>query len=103
MGIGGKGNEGVAATVVETPFSIGYLELGYAIHNQLCYGKVKNASGKFVKADSQSVAAAADSKAMPKDFRVSITNATGANSYPIASFSWSWFRGRSKTRTNATP
>jgi phosphate transport system substrate-binding protein len=88
MGIGGKGNEGVAATVVETPFSIGYLELGYAIHNQLCYGKVKNASGKFVKADSQSVAAAADSKAMPKDFRVSITNATGANSYPTASFSW---------------
>lgn len=87
-GIAGKGNEGVAATIAKTPFSIGYLELGYAIHKQLCYGRVKNASGNFVKADSQSVAAAAESKRMPEDFRVSITDAPGVNSYPIASFSW---------------
>jgi phosphate transport system substrate-binding protein len=88
VGIGGKGNDGVADVVVKTPSSIGYLELGYAVRKHLCYGTVKNASGKFVKADSQSVAAAADSKPMPEDFRVSITNSPGVNSYPIASFSW---------------
>jgi phosphate transport system substrate-binding protein len=88
VGIGGKGNEGVAETIAKTPFSIGYVELGYAIRKQLCYGFVRNASGKFVKANAQSVAAAAESKAMPDDFRVSITNAPGAGSYPIASFSW---------------
>jgi phosphate transport system substrate-binding protein len=88
VGIRAKGNQGVAETIAMTPFSIGYVELGYAIHQQLCYGAVENASGKFVKADSQSVAAAAESKPMPEDFRVSIANAPGANSYPIASFSW---------------
>ena len=88
LGLGGKGNEGVADMVAKTPFSVGYLELGYALRKHLCYGRVMNASGKLVKADSQSVAAAADSKPMPEDFRVSITNASDANSYPIASFSW---------------
>jgi phosphate transport system substrate-binding protein len=77
VGIGGKGNEGVAATLAGTPFSIGYLELGYAVRKRLCFGAVKNASGNFVKADVQSVAAAADSKPMPEDFRISVTNAPG--------------------------
>lgn len=88
VGVGGKGNQGVADTIAKTPFSIGYVELGYAIRKHLCYGSVKNASGNFVKADQQSVAAAADSKRMPEDFRVSITNAPGIDAYPIASFSW---------------
>jgi phosphate transport system substrate-binding protein len=89
VGVGGKGNDGVAEFIEKTPFSIGYLELGYAIRNRLTYGKVRNASGNFIKADLASVtAAAAAAKTMPEDFRVSITNAPGSNSYPIASFSW---------------
>lgn len=87
-GVGGKGNEGVANRVSGTAFSIGYVELGYATRKNLCFGAVKNAAGKFIKADPKSVGAAAESKAMPDDFRVSITNAPGADSYPIASFSW---------------
>jgi phosphate transport system substrate-binding protein len=88
VGIGGKGNEGVAACVEKTPFSIGYLELGYAIRNRLAYGKVRNAAGKFIWPDLASVTAAAKTKTMPEDFRVSITDPPGNNSYPIASFSW---------------
>jgi phosphate transport system substrate-binding protein len=88
VGIGGKGNEGVAASIEKTPFSIGYLELGYAIRNHLAYGRVQNASGKFIMADLASVSAAAETKSMPADFRISITDAPGSNSYPIASFSW---------------
>jgi phosphate transport system substrate-binding protein len=88
VGIGGRGNEGVAACIQKTPFSIGYLELGYAIRNHLAYGRVRNASGNFIVADLASVTAAAKTKSMPKDFRVSITDAPGSNSYPIASFSW---------------
>lgn len=89
VGIGGKGNPGVADLIQKTPFSIGYLELGYAIRNRIAYGRVQNSSGKFIKADLTSVtAAAAEAKSIPSDFRVSITNAPGDNSFPIASFSW---------------
>lgn len=89
VGMGGKHNEGVAETIEKTPHSIGYLELGYAIRNHIAYGRVQNASGTFVKADLASVtSAAAETKTMPEDFRVSITNAAGSNSYPISSFSW---------------
>jgi phosphate transport system substrate-binding protein len=90
VGLGGKGNEGVAGLVKQTPNAIGYVELIYAIQNNMPYGKVQNADGKFVKADLNSVAAAAGgaAKSMPDDFRVSITNAPGANSYPISSFTW---------------
>ena len=90
VGLGGKGNEGVAALIQQTPDSIGYVELIYAIQNHLPYGKVKNSSGAFVKADlaSVSAAAAAVAKFMPDDFRVSITNAPGKTSYPISSFTW---------------
>jgi phosphate transport system substrate-binding protein len=90
VGLGGKGNEGVAGLVQQTPNSLGYIELIYAIQNKIAYGRVKNSSGAFVKADlaSVSAAAAAASKFMPDDFRVSITNPEGKTAYPIASFTW---------------
>jgi phosphate transport system substrate-binding protein len=90
VGLGGKGNEGVAGLVKQTPNAFGYVELIYAIQNNMPYGKVKNASGNVVKADLASVTAAAAgaAKDMPADFRVSITNAPGKNAYPISSFTW---------------
>lgn len=89
VGLGGKGNEGVSGLVKQTPNAIGYIELIYAVQNKIPYGKVQNASGKFVKADLAGVtAAAASMKDMPEDFRVSITNAPGPTSYPISSFTW---------------
>ena len=89
VGLGGKGNEGVAGTVKQTEGSIGYVELIYALQNKMAYGSVKNRSGKFIKADLASVTAAAASvKDMPDDFRVSITDAPGDKSYPISSFTW---------------
>jgi phosphate transport system substrate-binding protein len=89
-GVGGKGNEGVAGLVRQTPGSIGYVELIYALHNQIPFGAVQNAAGEFVKAsvDSVTSAAAAAATTMPADFRVSITNAQGAAAYPISSFTW---------------
>jgi len=90
VGLGGKGNEGVAGLIKQTPNSIGYVELVYAVQNQITYGKVRNLSGTFVKADLTSVTAAAAgaSKQMPEDFRVSITNADGKDAYPVSSFTW---------------
>jgi phosphate transport system substrate-binding protein len=90
VGLGGKGNEGVSGLVKQTPNAIGYIELIYAVQNNISYGKVQNAENKFVKADLAGVTAAADkvSKEIPEDFRVSITNAPGPTSYPIASFTW---------------
>jgi phosphate transport system substrate-binding protein len=90
VGLGGKGNEGVAGTVKGTPGSIGYVELIYAVQNKMAYGAVKNAGGTFVKADFDSVseAAAGAAKSMPDDFRVSITNAPGKKAYPISTFTW---------------
>jgi phosphate transport system substrate-binding protein len=90
VGLGGKGNEGVSGQIRQTAFSIGYVELIYALQNKLSYGRVRNLAGKFVKADLATVTAAASSvtKEMPDDFRVSITNAPGAEAYPISSFTW---------------
>jgi phosphate transport system substrate-binding protein len=90
VGLGGKGNEGVSGQVRQTPNSIGYVELVYAVQNKMPYGSVKNASGQFVKADLVSITAAASSAAanMPQDFRVSITNGAGPAVYPISSFTW---------------
>jgi phosphate transport system substrate-binding protein len=90
VGLGSKGNEGVTGQVKETPNSIGYVELIYAVQNKLPYGRVKNSSGAFVKADLDAVTAAAAgaAKNMPDDFRVSITNAPGRTAYPISSFTW---------------
>jgi phosphate transport system substrate-binding protein len=90
VGLGGKGNEGVTGLVKQTPNAIGYVELIYAVQNNIPYGTVKNSSGNFVKADLASVTAAAAgvAKEMPEDFRVSITNAPGKTAYPISSFTW---------------
>src|SRR5258706_3405091 len=90
VGVGGKGNEGVAGLVKQTPGSIGYVELIYAIQNKISYGSVQNMDGEFVRASTETVskAAAAPAKNMPKDFRVSITNAPGHDVYPISSFTW---------------
>lgn len=90
VGVGGKGNEGVSGQVKQQPGAIGYVELIYAIQNKISYGLVQNASGKFLKASLAGVTAAAAgaAKAMPKDFRVSITNAPGPDAYPISSFTW---------------
>jgi phosphate transport system substrate-binding protein len=89
IGMGGKGNEGVAGQIRQLQGSIGYVELIYAVENKITYGSVKNAAGNFVKATLDGVTeAAASAKAMPADFRVSITNAPGKTAYPISSFTW---------------
>jgi phosphate transport system substrate-binding protein len=89
-GVGGKGNEGVSGLVSQTPGSIGYVELIYALQNKISYGSVQNMNGKAVKATVESVTAAATAAAtkMPEHFRVSITNAPGDDVYPISSFTW---------------
>lgn len=90
VGIGQKGNEGVSGMVRQSPYSFGYVELIYAEQNKMAFGSVKNQAGKFVKASTSGVtaAAAAAAKTMPADYRVSITNAAGPDSYPISSFTW---------------
>jgi phosphate transport system substrate-binding protein len=89
-GLGGKGSEGVSGQVKNTPNSIGYVELTYAIQNKMPYGKVKNAAGTFAEPSLAAVTAAAAgaAKSMPADFRVSITNAPGKDAYPISTFTW---------------
>jgi phosphate transport system substrate-binding protein len=89
-GVGAKGNEGVSGLVKQTPGAIGYVELIYALQNKIAYGSVQNAAGEFIKASVPAVTAAAAeaAKSMPKDFRVSITNAPGKDVYPISSFTW---------------
>lgn len=89
LGLGGKGNEGVAGYVRQMQGAIGYVELIYAVQNSIAYGSVQNPAGNFLKASLDSVtAAAASAPKMPSDFRVSITNAPGNDAYPIASFTW---------------
>jgi phosphate transport system substrate-binding protein len=90
VGLGGKGNEGVAGIVKNTPYSIGYVEISYAIQNNLDYAIVKNKDGSYVKPTIESITAAIEDKAknMPDDYRVSIVNAGGKNSYPISGFTW---------------
>jgi len=97
VGLGGKGNEGVAGVIRQMQGAIGYVELIYAVQNKIPYGSVKNAAGAFVKASLESVTAAAGSvKSMPADFRVSITNAPGKDAYPISSFTWLLIPAQSK-------
>ena len=89
VGVGGKGNEGVAGLVRQLPGALGYIELIYAIQNKISYGEVKNAAGNWEKASIEGVTeAAASVKQMPADYRVSITNAPGKHAYPISSFTW---------------
>ena len=97
VGIGAKGNEGVAGMVRQMDGAIGYVELIYALQNKISFGPVQNAAGNFVKASLESTtAAAASMKTMPPDFRVSITNPPGKDSYPIASFTWLLIPAHSK-------
>jgi phosphate transport system substrate-binding protein len=97
LGMGGLHNEGVAANIRQLPGSIGYVELIYAVQNQIPYGSVRNSSGVFLKATLEGVtAAAASSPKMPADFRVSITNAPGKDAYPISSFTWLLIPAQSK-------
>ena len=90
VGIGQKGNEGVSGMVRQSPYSFGYVELIYAEQNHIPFGMVRNKAGKFLKATTEGVtaAAAANAKNIPADYRVSITDAPGADSYPISSFTW---------------
>ncbi len=90
VGLGGKGNEGVAGQVKNTPGALGYVELAYAIKNNLPAAPVRNLAGKFVEPtiESTTAAAASAAKDMPADFRVSLTNPPGERAYPIASFTW---------------
>ncbi|MEI9980036.1 MAG: phosphate ABC transporter substrate-binding protein PstS [Edaphobacter sp.] len=89
-GIGQKGNEGIAGMVRQAPYSFGYVELIYAVQNKMEYGAVRNSAGKFLKATTAGVTAAAAgaAKNMPADYRISITNAPGPDAYPISSFTW---------------
>jgi phosphate transport system substrate-binding protein len=89
VGLGAKGNEGVAGMIRQMEGGFGYVELIYALQNKITYGPVQNASGNFIKASLESTtAAAAGAKMMGEDFRVSITNAPGKDAYPIASFTY---------------
>jgi phosphate transport system substrate-binding protein len=88
VGLGGKGNEGVAGLVKQTPGSIGYVELIYALQTKIAYSPVKNAAGEYVNASLTSVSSAAATAKIPEDYRVSITNAPGKGVYPISTFTW---------------
>jgi phosphate transport system substrate-binding protein len=103
IGLGGKGNEGVAGLVTQSPGSIGYVELIYALQNKISYGSVQNMAGEFVRASVNSVTAAAAAAAtkMPPDFRVSITNAEGKGVYPISSFTWLLLNENPKDKAQA--
>ena len=102
-GVGGKGNEGVSGLVTQTPGSIGYVELIYALQNKISYGSVQNAAGEFVRASTEAVTLAAAGAAanMPADFRVSITNAPGKGVYPVSSFTWLLFYADPKDKAQA--
>jgi phosphate transport system substrate-binding protein len=89
LGIGAKGNDGVAGMIRQLPGTLGYVELIYALQNKIAFGSIRNAAGNWVKGSVAGVTeAAASVKQMPADFRVSITNAPGSNAYPISSFTW---------------
>jgi phosphate transport system substrate-binding protein len=87
-GLGGKGNEGVAGMLKQTPGSIGYVELAYAKQNDLPYAFIKNQSGSYIEPTLSSTSKAADGAAIPDDFRVSVVNSPNPQAYPIASFTW---------------
>src|SRR6266545_1785718 len=105
VGLGGRGNEGVAATVRQTPGAIGYIELGYALINKMPFGQVQNKAGTFVTPSLESVTSAAEGAMADMgpstDFRVSITNPAGAQAYPISSFTWLLVRKQYPDATKA--
>jgi phosphate transport system substrate-binding protein len=103
IGLGGKGNEGVTEQIKQTEGSVGYVELIYALSNKLPFADVKNQAGSFVTPSLESVTSAAGSAKLSSgtDFRVSITNAPGAGSYPISSFTWLLVRPKMKDAAKA--
>jgi phosphate transport system substrate-binding protein len=104
VGLGGKGNDGVAGLVKQTEGSIGYVELAYAVKNNIPYTNMKNKDGKYVTASFASVSAAAEgaAKNMPADLRVSITDASGKDTYPISGFTWLLIPQNMKDEAKAT-
>ena len=88
IGLGGKGNEGVAGTVKQTKGSIGYVELAYAVHNNMDFADMKNSSGSYITPSVESTSKAAEGVSIPEDFRVSIVNSSNPEAYPIAGFTW---------------
>ena len=87
VGTGGKGNEGVAGIIKQTPGTIGYIELAYAVKNNMQYASVKNKAGNFITPSSESVKAAANIS-LPADSTISLTNSDAPEGYPISGFSW---------------
>ncbi|MCL2707402.1 MAG: phosphate ABC transporter substrate-binding protein PstS [Dehalococcoidia bacterium] len=87
-GLGGEGNAGVAGTVKQTPNSIGYVELAYAIQESLSYAKLQNSAGKFILPSTESASFASEGVNLPNDMRVMITNSSHADAYPIVGFTW---------------
>ena len=103
VGVGGKGNEAVAGLIRQLPGALGYIELIYALQNHISYASVQNLAGNYIKASIEGVTdAAASVKQMPADYRVSITNAPGANAYPISSFTYLLIPIKSTNQTNRT-
>jgi phosphate transport system substrate-binding protein len=101
VGLGAKGNEGVAGMVRQMDGSFGYVELIYAVQNKIPYAAVRNPAGTWLKGTLEgATAAAASVKSMPADFRVSITNAPGKDAYPISSFTWLLIPTQSKNPAN---
>ncbi len=90
VGLGGKGNEGVAGQVKNTQYTIGYVELAYAVENKLPYAQLKNKEGQYVEPTINSISAAAAGavKHMPADYRISLVNQPGKGSYPVVGFTW---------------
>lgn len=88
VGLGGKGNPGVAGIVKQTPYSIGYVEIAYAIQNQLPYGMVKNSSGNWVTPTLESTALAAEGVALPDNMEIMLVNSSNPQAYPIVGFTW---------------
>lgn len=107
VGLGGKGNEGVAGLVKQIPGSIGYIEVAYAKQNKMAFGKVQNKKGNFIEPTLETIAAAADVD-IPADTKVSIVNTEAAKGYPICTFTWvivykeQGFGGRPKNRAEET-
>ncbi|OGQ22045.1 MAG: phosphate ABC transporter substrate-binding protein PstS [Deltaproteobacteria bacterium RIFCSPLOWO2_02_FULL_44_10] len=88
VGIGAKGNEGVTGLVKQTPGAIGYMELAYAIKNNVAVASIKNKAGNFVEPTTVSVSAAATNVTLPQDYRVSLTNSEGTKAYPLSAFTY---------------
>lgn len=88
VGLGGKGNEGVAGIIKQTPGALGYIEMSYAVKNNLSYGSVQNKSGHFIEPTLTSTSKAAEGVAMPSDFRVSLVNSANPEAYPVSGFTW---------------